>query len=50
MVDMNGGDSSSIQDPSELAKQVNAYIEKLEAALAEVEGNTLVKIHSTILF
>ncbi|VUZ45681.1 unnamed protein product [Hymenolepis diminuta] len=38
MVDMNGGDSSNIQDPSELAKQVNAYIEKLEAALTEVEA------------
>nr|CDS33438.1 laminin subunit beta 1 [Hymenolepis microstoma] len=40
MVDKNGGsngDSSGIQDPSELAKQVNAYIEKLENALAEVE-------------
>lgn len=42
MVDQNGGnngDSSSIQDPGELAKQVNAYIEKLETNLREVEGN-----------
>ncbi|KAM7532855.1 hypothetical protein Aperf_G00000128727 [Anoplocephala perfoliata] len=41
MVGQNGGtndDSSNIQDPGELAKQVNAYIEKLEANLKEVEA------------
>ncbi|VDM31523.1 unnamed protein product [Hydatigera taeniaeformis] len=34
----DGGDSTGIQDPGELAKQVNIYIEKLEADLMEVEA------------
>ncbi len=34
----------TIEDPSELAKQVNAYIEKLEADLAEVDCK-LLSIH-----
>ena len=34
-------DTAGIQDPSELAKQVNAYIEQLETDLIEVEGNSI---------
>uniref|UniRef100_A0A5K3F759 Laminin subunit beta-1 n=1 Tax=Mesocestoides corti TaxID=53468 RepID=A0A5K3F759_MESCO len=44
MVGQNGGATTdplpNIQDPSELAKQVNAYIEKLEEDLAKVESLT----------
>ena len=46
MAGRNGGNGGSdtdgtagIRDPSELAKQVNAFIEKLEADLVEVEGS-----------
>ncbi|KAH9285907.1 Laminin subunit beta-1 [Echinococcus granulosus] len=44
MANQNGGgtaddgDSTDIEDPGELAKQVNIYIEKLEADLMEIEA------------
>lgn len=55
MASQNGGSttddggSTDIQDPGELAKQVNIYIEKLEADLMEVEGDTRTYAHLLLL-